>query len=187
MNKPQLDSPEAKALNDFNKPRITDDDCEVLAVFLNADELLLTLRNLFFGFELSEGEWSTLNRLKNPKLLAVLRKFFYPTLQKDIPVGQNMDLWMTNDIQGATPDTFKKVWDTKVLLLDMVDMSLTSLEDNSAKRVDLTPKKDIVFMSARNAYISYVSNVIRDIVMNAHRKKETVAEVMERLKKDSVK
>lgn len=183
---PQLDSPEAKALFNFNKPRITDDDCEVLSVFLNADDLILTLRNLFFGFELSEGEWAMIERIKSPKVLAVLRKFFYWTLQKDIPVGQNMDLWMTNDILGATAETFEQVWDVKEILLEMIDKSLARIESRG-KGVDLTPKKDFTFMTARNGYIGHTSNVFRDIVMNAHRKKETMAEVMERLKKDSVR
>ena len=190
-NQTQLGSPEAKALFNFNKPRITDDDCEILSsAFLNDDDLLLALRNLFFGFELSNSEWALLNRIKNPKMLASMDKMFYPTLQKDVPIGQNIDLWMTNDIQQAkTPEDFKTAWESKEILLEMIGKSLQRLkkDEKGGKGVDLIPKKNLEFMIARNAYIGYVSNVIRDIVMNAHRKKETVAEVMERLKKDSVR
>ena len=40
----------------------------------------------------------------NPKLLKLLRKVFLPEYDPNAPLGQTVDLWMTVDIRGLTPD-----------------------------------------------------------------------------------
>jgi hypothetical protein len=41
---------------------------------------------------------------ENDTLLKTLRKIFLPEVTADAPIGQNIDLWMTLDINGMSPE-----------------------------------------------------------------------------------
>ena len=163
-------SPEAKALSEMQRPRVTDEDCQILSIFKDDEHLVLAVRNLFLGFELSEREESLIiDRLGSEGVQKVLRKMFLPELDPKIPVGQNVDLWTTTDVTEATEETFDLVYATKSKFIEMIETSLKKIEDLSNPGVDLTPAKDLAFLNARIRYINHTTKVLYDIVMNANR------------------
>lgn len=170
----QPDNPQAKALAESQKPRITNEDCEILSVFKGADDLVFAFKNLLLGFELTEKEKYTIqDRLDNDVVKKLIRKMILPELDPSIPLGQNIDLWMTNDIASSSKETFELDYKVKLLLIGMIETSLVRLDNTSKKGVDLSPKKDLAFLKARIGYINHVTTVLQDIIMNAHRSSES--------------
>jgi len=180
-------NPMAQALVDFEKPRITDEDCKVLSVFKGQNELLLALRNVLFGIDDDRDRGLVESRLQGDEVQKVLRKIFIWEIDRTDPVGQTMDLWKTKDIAAATPEDFDRIWESKELLIEMIDDAFKRVGNVKAKKINLEPRKDLNFMIARNNFMDFISAQIRDIVMNASRKVETVEGMMERMRKDSSK
>ena len=176
MNNAQLNNPQARALSQSQKPRITDEDCTALKPFKDNEELVLAVRNLFLGFDLSEEErYIIKNQFDNDEVNRVVKKMFLPQLESKIPVGQNMDLWMTNEIASSDKENFELNYKVKSLLIEMIETSfekLADLDDFGKKGVDLSPKKDLAFLRARIGYINHTTMVLQDIIMNAHRSSE---------------
>lgn len=193
QNKPQQqgqmkpDNEMAEALVNFERPRITESDCEVLRVFVNNDELIYSLRNLFFGNESKKEREMVYSHLSGEEIQKVLKKFLLPEVSPDDPVGQSYDLFKTQDIANATEETFGLVWKSKTLLIDFLKDGMDKLRGDVTIEIDLEPKKDLAFMLARNNYIDFVSQQIRNIIMNANRKAETVEQMLERKRKNSAK
>src|SRR3990167_7003412 len=81
--------------------RISDVELDLLkGTFADKDEVMKIIRNLFLGLETSNDEKELVRSLfKGEALRKMMRKQFLPELQPDIPVGQNIDLWMTIDIK----------------------------------------------------------------------------------------
>jgi len=170
MQEAKPNNPQAKALADSIKPRITDEDCAAIEVFKDNDDLVMAFRNLLLGFELSDKERYIIeDGIDNDETKRVIKKFLLPELEPEIALGQNIDLWMTTDITNADEDSFELVHRTKMLLIGMLETSLERLEDTSNKGVRLSPDKDLAFLKARIAYVNHTSVVINDLIMNANR------------------
>jgi len=170
MAEVQPENPQAEALSQLQKPRITDEDCEILSVFKDNPELILALRNLLFGFTLVDKELYIIeDQLDNDAVKAVIRKSILPELQSNIPLGQNIDLWATKDVSEATEESFKLDYKVKELLVGMVETSLKRLDNLNNDGVDLKPKKDLAYLKARIGYINHTTRVLQDLFMNAKR------------------
>ena len=170
----QPDNPQAKALAESQKPRITDADCEILSIFKGAEELVFVFKNLLLGFEMTDKDRYIIeDRLDNDEVKRVIRKFLLPELGPEIPLGQNIDLWMTNDIASSDKENFELNYKVKKLMIGMIETSLARLDDPSKEGVDLSPKKDLAFLKARIGYINHVTTVLQDIIMSAHRSSES--------------
>lgn len=187
-------TPEGIALAKFNQPRINETDKGLLAsVFKDRTDLLMSVRDLLMGFELSEPQKNDIAaNIKTPEIKAVLRKLFLPELVKGMPVGQDFDLWKTQDIAQATELNYEIVWKTKNIFLQLVNQSLHKLlEDVNAEPVSLDPTpettKDFTIISARNNYIDFVAGTLRQIVVLANQTNESVDEAVARIKKNSSK
>lgn len=131
-------------------------------VFSEDPAVYKILRDLFFGFDLTDDEKRIVANFKIIKPL--LRKIFLPTLAKDIPLGGNIDLWQTQDIKTATPESFDTVFSSKVILLDLLETAFKRFDDPDDNHVDLSIKKDLPSLVARNSYISYVDSKIRFLI-----------------------
>lgn len=185
-SQPQPDSPQSKALAGMQRPRITGEDCQILSIFKDDEDLVLAVRNLFMGFKLSDNEvYLITDRLASKSVKGVLKKMFLPELKPEIPIGQNMDLWMTSDIVEATPETFELVYETKLTLIELIKQSLELLEDIESVPVDLSTIKNLAFLKARTGYINHVTAVLYDVVMNANRPLDSEAEILKKLTKNS--
>jgi hypothetical protein len=186
-NKQPNISEAAIALAKFVQPRISKSDRQLLSVFKGNNELLLALRNMFFGFELDKNETVLIQSLNTPEIKKLIRKLVLPELEKDIPVGQNLDWFKTQDIASATAETFEQVWEAKEILIGMLETSLKRLDKITLKAVDLTPKKHLPSLIARNNYIDLIDTKIREIVSMANEKEETIEEALAKMRQNSSK
>lgn len=145
-------------------PRVTEAEKQKLqAVFGEDVSVYKALRDCFFGFELDEADKQLLASIVPVKDL--VRKFFIPELRKDIAIGQNYDLWQTQDIKTANPDSYEYFYEAKVKILEMLEKSLARLENPDLEGVDLGVKdNNFAFAIARNGYISYIDQQIRFII-----------------------
>lgn len=145
-------------------PRITEDEKQRLQTVFGADMALYkALRDCFFGFELDEADKQLIKFVAPVKDL--LRRIFIPTVEKGIAIGQNYDLWQTQDIKTSNPDSFEYFYEAKVKILEMLEKSLQRVENPDLEGVSLGIKdNNFAFAIARNGYISYVDQQIRFII-----------------------
>ena len=173
------------------KMRISDAEFELLkSTFAENGNLLLLIRNLFFGFVMSEEENKTIKQVfASTALRKLMRKQFLPELQADIPIGQCIDLWMTVDIKDKTPEEMKEIVSTRKILIEMIEQSLDLLEDPTDDKVDLSEWQDKTYndLVARNMFISHVDQQLKVIETLSGVKTETVEETKNRLLKNSTK
>lgn len=177
--------------------RISDNEFELLkSTFADRDELLKTMRNLFFGLPMSDDEEKQITDLfsGNETLRRMMRKQFLPELQSDLPIGQAIDLWMTLDLKDKDIIQIRQSVDARAKLLEMVEKALNLLEDVRGEKVDLTAwqkgawteGKDTSLI-ARNTFISHIDQQLATIRVLAGMANETIEETKKRLLQDSSK
>lgn len=179
----------------MSRPRIFDHEKATLkAVFGVRYELYILLRNILFGFQLTEEEKKLAVVFNSSETLRVIKKILYPELEKDIPIMQNIDLWMTKEFQhletAADDKMFQKYVDTKKRFLEMVETGLKRVANPDLEGVNLdllTQEQDFVTVTARNAFAPYVEKQINVILALANSNEESPEEALARLKKDSTR
>ena len=176
--------------------RISDVELDLLkGTFADKDEVMKIIRNLFLGLETSNDEKELVRSLfKGEALRKMMRKQFLPELQPDIPVGQNIDLWMTIDIKDKDGYSQRQMIEARGELIDMMDKALNLLVDPYLSLVDLSAwsrkpwgEGKAGSLLARNTYISHIEAQMGVIKVLSGLKSETVEETKERLMKNSTK
>lgn len=177
--------------------RISDVELEILkSTFADRDELLKTIRNLFFGLALNEDEKKQIrDTFSGEQIRHIMRKQFLPEIQKDIPIGQCIDLWMTIDLKDKLPEQVRYIIISRKKLIDMIEWSLKLLENPEGLKVDLNqwqqeeeiPELIGTSLIARNTFTSHVDQQLLVIKTLSGLKTETVEETKARLMKDSSK
>ena len=174
--------------------RISNEEKELLKnTFKDREDILLAVRNLFFGFELTPVETVLIGgTFKTPEIRHLMRKIFLPELQRDIPIGQSIDLWMT--FKTDNPETFWVNTQARAKMMAMVEQALACLENQSRKRVNLEILPDKLKESeaehlfiARNTFISHVELQLCAIRILSSESDETPEEAKVRKLKDSMK
>ena len=144
-------------------PRITDAEKDLLkSVFGLEPNIYVAIRDCFFGFELDDNQKEELKRLS--PVMFLLHRIFLPEIKKEIAFGQTYDLWQTQDLQNATPQSFPYFYTAKVKLLEMVKASLERLEDPSKSGVSLAVEDDYSSLLARNSYVNYIDQQVRFLI-----------------------
>lgn len=170
--------------------RLKDAELELLkSVFAGRDELLLLIRNVFYGFDLSEDERKSVEAAMTPSLLRLMRKQFLPEFQPDVPIGQNIDMYAIVDIRGKTKEQIYQEVESTTVKIALIEQGLARLA-----RVD-GPKPSLEFsrneletnLAGRNLYLNHVDRQLQTIEVLAGQKTETVEETKARLLKDSAK
>ncbi len=176
--------------------RISDAELEILkSTFADRDELLKTIRNLFFGLEMAVEEKKQIrDTFSGEQIRTVMRKQFLPEIQRDIPIGQCIDLWMTIDIKNVDEDEKLRIIQARAILIDLIEKALKLLENPDGEVVNLNSwmnePKENWFTShfiARNTFTSHIDQQLMVIKTLAGLKTETVEETKSRLMKDSNK
>lgn len=175
--------------------RPTDTQLELFkATFATNLEFLKTIRKVFLQLPLEQNEKDSLQYLlkDNTDLLEALRMMFLPELDGDMPLGQNMDLWMTLDISNRLPEDAHLHLKSRKLLIDMLEAGLSELTDpqeSDKYQFKLTDdsEEDFINVIARNTFVSHIDQVLNQIKFLAGKKSETVEETKTRLAKDSTK
>lgn len=186
MKKPQ-NQPKQSGSPERQQARVTERDREILkSLFYKNEDLLLTVRNLFFGFPLTEEEKTSIeSSFKTEESRKLMRKIFLPELEKDIPVGQSIDLWMTVQLEGKDEQEIERTLDNRAHLITMLETALKLLVDTSGDKVDLTQLGDKLI--ARNTFINHVEMQLQVIRTLSNQEELTAEEAAERFLKDSAK
>jgi len=174
------------------------DDREITllkATFAENEQLLKTLRHLWFGVELKEDEKKTIKEIfANKELVEAIRHKVYGLNNFDTPIGQLSDFWVgvEKQIFGANRDTIYQAVQSKLMVLDMFTKAFNLLSDPDGQKVDVSFKPSMVDdlqvgLIARNLYMQAIETSLISILTIAGKKDETLEQTLKRLKQDSNK
>jgi len=176
-----------------NKELIT-----IKGVFAENDELLRTIRKVFYQMPLNAIDLSALEvTFKNkPELNRIMRKCFLPEIEADVPFQQQIDLWMTIRLKEMIVDEASVHLDSIQIWIDYIGQQLEVLKGGKRPKISFKElsniKEDIptakfAKMLARNTIINHVEQQLNQLLVLAGMKTETPEETVERLQKDSNK
>ena len=170
------------------EPRITQRERELLhSIFYDREDLLLLIRNLFFGFELEPHEQTSVREIfATPEIRTLMRRLFLPELERANPIGQSIDLWMTLEIKDKDAEYLTPWLEARELLIEKLEAALKLLVNPEGPKVDLTPSKNLAKLIARNTFTTHIEQMLINIRLLAQ-KDESEEQLKERLKKNSSK
>lgn len=189
------------------KMRFSDEELQLIKnTFADNDDLLKVLRKVFLQMDLTTNDMELLRVmiLNKPDLLKVLRKNFLPELEQDVPIGQQIDLWLTIGLKDMIPEIavmhlksiqiWKDYLEQQFEALDKEEFFLfnkkITLRELSGIKIKDDYKYDTdiyIDMLARNTIINSVEQGLMQLLILAGKKDETVEELKNRLAKDSAK
>lgn len=156
--------------------------------FKGNEDLLKSIRALFLGLTVTDTEKETIRTtFALDELRAIMRRRFYPTLDRDTAIGQVQDVWLGVEqmVFGNSRDAIYQAVHYKAQALKMTEQALKLLIDPSGTQVDLTydPQGSAVddlqvFLLARNQYIRHVEQQLLFLKIIAEQpapSKDTVA------------
>jgi len=74
----------------------------------------------------------------NERLTRLMRKIFLPEIDPNAPVGQIIDLWLVEDVEGKTPEEAVINFKARKLLITSIEAGLMQLEA-IARMESMTP------------------------------------------------
>jgi len=168
--------------------RISDKEKALLrATFSGQDELLVLTRNALFGYKLLDHEKKLLKDLyRTEGLVALMRKILLPELDRDNPIGQSIDLFLTVDVVGKDEYQQKQAIEARKIMVELLESGLARLADVETTGPELHFKFTPTGLIARNTYITHVEMQLRVIMILAKSNEEPEA-IMKRLAKNSAK
>lgn len=173
-----------------------DKEIELLkATFAENDFLLLAIRKLFFGGELTDEQKKVIvATFKSKEVRGVFQRKVYGLNNLDTPVGQLSDFWLGAEKQifGASKDTIKQALHSKARVLAMFEQAFELLTnpDGEKIKIDYSIEEDDelgIGLIARNMYMQAIETSILTIKTIAGQKSESVKDTVARLKQDSTK
>lgn len=165
--------------------------------FSDNEELLKSIRGLMLGLEITTEEKAKIKAtFQNKELLKIMWKRFYPTLDKNTPIGQVQDVWMGAEdmIFGRAKDTIQQAVEYKDKALKMTKKALSLLADVDGEKLDLTFElKDNLMdemqsnLLARNQFIRHVETQLNFLWLIAQQKEKSAGEIEKTKKLNSTK
>jgi hypothetical protein len=170
----------------------------IKATFADNDTLLKKIRKAFFQFHLTDEDAKILGVLNSAELHAILRKVFLPEIDADAPLGQNIDLFMTINVQGKDPIDVSYELEGRTKVIKMIEEGLTRLQTlhkvgtgviatHTPMLIRACADQDMVNVTARNTLIMHIEQQLIQLKVLAGQKEETVEETKTRLMKDSTR
>jgi hypothetical protein len=167
-------------------------------VFADNDDLLIVVRKLFFGLDLTDAEKESIKgTFKDKDIRDVLQRKVYGLNDFTTPVGQLSDFWLGVETQvfGAGRDAIQQAVESKQIVFGMFEKAMALLENPDAEKVninvaqlpDLMTDPLQVHLIARNLYMKAVETSLLTMKSIAGMKQETTEEAIKRLTKDSSK
>ena len=177
--------------------RINEKELKVIKdVFAENEPLLMLVRNLFFGLNLTEEEKKNIKEsFKNPEIRRIIRKFIIPEFDADIPIGFSTDVWMSSvdGIKSNSPDILYPIFTSQIKWIEMMETALKLLEDPNGTKVSLAvmtgldPTDMYIQILARNNFVKAVETALVQIKTWAGTRNESVEDTRKRLLADSSK
>lgn len=173
--------------------------------FAENEPLLFAIRKVLLQFELNDGDKALLKLINEP-ILTVLRKRMLPELSNVFPLGQLPSLMstLTQQLQGKDVSDMELQFDAKQLQIDYLEQQFNELSElaglpykiKDEARLELKElgtlkgkpaKSQFVHMTAYLFLLGYIDPMLIMIKTIAGKKDETLAQLNERLKRDSNK
>lgn len=166
--------------------------------FSENDPLLYAIRKVFLQFELNDGDKALL-KLVNTEIVNVLKKRMFPELSNVFPLGQLPSLMttLTQDLKVKDVEEMSYQFDAKQIEIDYLEQQFAVLEgkevEEKIKLKELgtlkgkTPGQQFIDMTAYLFLLGYIDPMLNMIKTIAGKKEETLAQLNERLKRDSNK
>jgi hypothetical protein len=160
--------------------------------FADNDELLYAIRNVLLQFPLTKEEKEALKAQITPEVYAVLKKKLLPEISPDAPLTQLADLrqTLTNDLKTKTVEEMAPLFDAKRIVLSYLEQQMFTLTTTDfvpvAKTAEVTialselavltadPYTNFVNTTARNFILGFVDPMLRDFLVLAGRKDDSV-------------
>ncbi len=179
------------------KSRFSKDELTVVKdAFCEKEEHLYTIRRILLQLEVPEKDETELKKVLSPELGKILRKTFLPTLEGGLPLQQEIDLWMTINVEGKSAEEAYPHIEARGVVINYMEAMLKKLSGVpttiNIKLTDLTEKNDtpvirLANLIARNTIVQHVEMQLGMLRNLAGRKNETPEETMKRLQQDSMK
>lgn len=166
--------------------------------FADNEELLKAIRKVMLQVELSKEEKKMItNTFNNEAVFNVVSKTFLPQIDTDAPLGQVVDLWLTLDLKGMSPN---EAWDMMLVrdkLINYIKQQLELLKGGALvdgiffNNLEFSEDKDVddafIDQLTRQQIIQHVEQQLFQLQTLAGVKTETVEETLARINKDSSK
>jgi len=117
----------------------------IKGVFAENDDLLKTMRKVFYQMPLNAADLSILQiTFKNkPELHKVMRKCFLPEIVADVPFQQQIDLWMTISLKEMMVGEAAVHLDSIQIWIDYMEQQLEVLKGGKKQKIDFKGLTDI--------------------------------------------
>ena len=173
----------------------------IKGVFAENDDLLKSIRKVFYQMQLSAVDLSMLSLAFKGKenIHKIMRKLFLPTLDADVPFQQNIDLWMLMKLKELPVEEASVHIDSIKTWIEYMDGQLKNIESgkyNKKTKISFKKLSDIkdkpayekyADMLARNTIVNHVEQCLAQLLLLAGLKEETPDQTIARLQKDSNK
>lgn len=168
----------------------------IKATFAENDALLVMVRKLFFGYDLTEDEKKAVkNTFSNPEVVEVFRRKVYSAGNVETDIGHINDFWfgVEEQIFGASRDTIYQALSSKELVLSMFTKAFKLLSNLDGEKVDTSFSPIIeadplgIKLIARNLYMKAIETGLHSMKVIAGMKSESVEQAVKRLTQDSAK
>lgn len=178
------------------EPRNINDKEVAIIQSVFTEETLQSMRALIFGLPVTAVEKTHIKGIfSDPLVGQLIKKRFYPELEKDTPIGQVQDIWLGVEqmINAQHPDAIKQAIGYKDLALGYTKHALQLLQNPEAVvpiSMDYTPKSypddtlGIVLM-ARNMFIRHVEQQLLFLWLIVQQRTEKPEETAKKKVKNS--
>ena len=171
--------------------------------FKDNDDMVKAVRKVFLQMPLTALDTEIIKGsfAGKKEVFNLLRKCFLPELDPEAPTNQLIDLWLTIDIKDKTLEELEIVFDSRELLIALLEQQLKGLEDVAngveldykIRIKDLTDfkgkpiKEKFTNLMARNTLITHTEIRLQELTVLALQNEETTADIQEKNKKNSSK
>lgn len=176
--------------------RFSEEELDLIKrTFNNNEALLKSVRKVMLQLPLDVIDQTSLLVFKKEDLMMLMRRVFLPELKGDVPIGQQIDLWMTINIDGKCVEDAYDLLVSRKKLIDYIEQQLECLNDTNKvgkirfeDLVSLEGKEEedlVTDVIARNTMVGHTENQILQLQILSSMKDETEEEKKDRELKDS--
>lgn len=176
---------------EIKSPYVDKENTLIKSTFKGNKELLVIMRNLFFGLPTTDSEKDLVKKtFVSEELRAVVRNRFLPTIGRDTPLEMTKDMWTGFDLIGSSPEVIRQTRLVRDEVIKIVNKALALLENPNGQAPVFAYTVDIVdpegiYLTARNQSMGLIAHQLNALGVVAEAKSETPAQVGKRLEKDS--
>lgn len=170
----------------------------IKSIFDENLDILFALRKVFLHADLSDADENILKLItENKQAVKLIEKTYLPRIELDCPFGQTIDLWLAIEVVDNDPEATTLSLKVREKLISYIDTGLKRLTSfdkkpklnilNFSPNFDVSDEERYIELQARNALIKHTEVQLQQLIALSKMKRETLAELEARMKKDSTK